>query len=129
MSEDWRTFENLDVYTIAREFRKRIFKLIKLLPKEEKSNLSIQMRRAATSLTNNLAEGHGRFHYLETIHFCVQARGSLQELIDDINICFDEKYFQEKHLNDLKEQAYNVLKKLNGYIAYLKRQKDKSNSK
>ncbi|MDI6784328.1 MAG: four helix bundle protein, partial [bacterium] len=125
MNAEWKTFEHLEVYNIAREFRRRIFKLIKLLPKEEKMNLSVQMRRAATSLTNNLAEGHGRFHYLETIHFCVQSRGSLQELIDDINICLDEKYFQQKHLEELKEQAYNVLKKLNGYIAYLKRQKTK----
>ena len=125
MEKEWKTFENLEVYTIAREFRRRIFKLIKLLPKEEKSNLSIQMRRAATSLTNNLAEGHGRFHYLETIHFCVQSRGSLQELIDDINICIDEKYFQEKHLKELKEQAYSLLKKINGYIAFLKNQKTK----
>jgi four helix bundle protein len=125
MGKDWKTFENLEVYIIAREFRRRIFKLIKLLPKEEKSNLSIQMRRAATSLTNNIAEGHGRFHYLETIHFCVQSRGSLQELIDDINICIDEKYFQEKHLKELKEQAYSLLKKINGYIAFLKNQKTK----
>jgi len=125
MSEEWKTFEHLEVYKTAREFRKRIFKLTKLLPKDEKQNLFLQMRRAATSLTNNLAEGHGRHHYLETIHFSIQSRGSLQELIDDINICIDEGYFQLKHLEDLKKQAYIVLKILNGYIAYLKKQKGK----
>ena len=50
------------------------------------------MRRAAVSLTNNIAEGHGRFHFLDQIKFMLQARGSLEELIDDLNVCEDEQY-------------------------------------
>jgi four helix bundle protein len=49
----FKTFEDLEVYKAAREFRKKIYKLIKELPGEEKFNLVGQMRRAATSLTNN----------------------------------------------------------------------------
>ena len=52
-------FEDLEVYKAAREFRKKIYFPIKRLPAEEKHNLVAQMRRAATSLTNNIAEGHG----------------------------------------------------------------------
>lgn len=88
MFKDWKTFEDLDVYKLAREFRKEIFKLIKKLPDEEKYNLASQMRRASTSLTNNIAEGHGRFSYQENIQFVRQSRGSLEELIDDLNIYF-----------------------------------------
>jgi four helix bundle protein len=119
----YNTFEELDVYNLARAFRKEIYKLIKKLPEEEKYNLVSQMRKAATSLTNNIAEGHGRFHYQENIQFCRQARGSLSELIDDLNICLDEQYFHEDYLNNLKREAYKINKVLNGYIAYLKRKK------
>jgi four helix bundle protein len=86
-----RSFEDLEVYTAAREFRKQIYKLIKKLPPEETYNLASQMRRAALSLTNNIAEGHGRFFYQENIQFCRISRGSLMELIDDLNTCIDEK--------------------------------------
>jgi hypothetical protein len=55
----YETFEELVVYKSAREFRKEIYNLIKSLPEEEKYNLVSQMRRAATSLTNNIAEGAG----------------------------------------------------------------------
>jgi four helix bundle protein len=93
------TFEDLEVYKAAREFRKKIFNLIKQLPSEEKYNLGSQMRRAATSLTNNIAEGHGRFHFQENIQFLRQARGSLEELLDDLNICIDESYIKIIDLN------------------------------
>src|SRR4030042_5431219 len=119
----YNTFEELEVYKLAREFRKKIYKLIKNLPEEENYNLISQMRRAATSLTNNIAEGHGRYHYQENIQFCRQSRGSLSELIDDLNICLDEQYFPEDYLNNLKQDASEINKRLNGYISYLKRRK------
>ena len=53
----YKTFEDLELYKAAREFRKAIYSFIKSLPDEEKFNLGSQMRRAATSLTNNIAEG------------------------------------------------------------------------
>ena len=84
-------FENLPVYQKARAFRNRIYELVKKLPAFEEYNLKFQMRKAAVSLTNNIAEGHGRYYYPENIHFCRQARGSLFELIDDLNTCLDQK--------------------------------------
>lgn len=120
----YRSFEDLELYKAAREFRKAIYAMIKKLPDSEKFNLISQMRRAATSLTNNIAEGNGRYHYQESIQFCRQARGSLAELIDDLNICIDEKYFPEKEMNELKLKAHEINKILNGYIAYLKKRKE-----
>lgn len=119
----YKTFEELDGRKRAREFRKEIYRLIKKLPDDEKFNLVSQMRRAATSLTNNLAEGHGRYHYQENIQFCRQSRGSLTEIIDDLNICLDENYLTEDYLNNLKQEAFEIIKMLNGYIAYLKKRK------
>lgn len=119
----YKNFEELEVYKLAREFRKEIYRLIRNLPEEEKYNLASQMRRAATSLTNNIAEGDGRYHYQENIQFSRQSRGSLFELIDDLNICVDESYLQEEYLNKLKSDAYRIGKALNGYITYLRRRK------
>ena len=94
----YKSFEALEVYKAARAFRKKIYKLIKGLPPEEKYNLASQMRRAALSLTNNIGEGHGRFFYQENIQFCRISRGSLMELIDDLNTCIDEKYLEQSYL-------------------------------
>lgn len=117
-------FEDLEVYKAASALRRRIYKLAKLLPKEEQYGLAQQMRRAAVSLTNNIAEGYGRHHWQENTQFCRHSRGSLMELIDDINVCLDEKYAQVERLEELKrEDGVKLLKLLNGYIAYLQRQR------
>ena len=120
----YKSFEDLEVYKVAREFRKKIYKLIKGLPPEEKYNLADQMRRASLSLTNNIGEGHGRYHFQENIQFCRVSRGSLMELIDDLNTCIDEEYFPMDYLEELKAEGYTVNKILNGYIAYLERRKN-----
>ena len=122
------TFEDLNVYKLAREFSRKVSELIKLLPKSEEYNLKPQMKRAKLSVTNNIAEGYGRYHYQENIQFCRQSRGSVCELIDDFNECYDEKYIKKAYCEELKKDAYNLIKVLNGYIASLKRSKDNINS-
>ncbi len=79
-----------------------MYRVAKQLPDEEKFGLCSQTRRAAVSLTNNIAEGHGRFHFLEQIKFMLQARGSLEELLDDLNICTDENYLPAEEIEKLK---------------------------
>ena len=120
----YKSFEELEVYIAAREFRKKIYNLIKGLPPEEKYNLGDQMRRASVSLTNNIAEGHGRYHFQENIQFCRISRRSLMELIDDLNTCIDEEYFPLDYLGELKAEGYTVNKMLNGYISYLEKRKN-----
>ena len=125
-NKKFKTFEDLEIYKKAREFRKKIYQLIKKLPPEEKYNLDPQMRRASISLTNNITEGHGRYHFQENIQFCRHSRGSLEELLDDLNVCIDEQYFPEEYLNGLKTEGFELLKDLNGYIKYLKTMKEES---
>src|SRR5204862_6223482 len=91
-AKPYRTFEDLEVYQVAREFRKAMYRVAKRMPEEEKFGLTSPVRRAAVSLTNNIAEGHGRFHFLDQIKFILQSRGSLEELLDDLNVCEDETY-------------------------------------
>ena len=116
----FQTFEDLKVYQTAREFRKAMYTLTHGLPDCEKFGLVSQVRRAAVSLTNNIAEGHGRFHYLDQIRFMLQARGSLLELIDDLNICADENYLPADAVSKLKQQASQVHQLVNGYVRYLR---------
>jgi four helix bundle protein len=120
---DEYSFENLEVYKLAREYRKKIYKLTHKLPSEEQYNLISQMRRAALSLTNNIAEGHGRYHYQENVQFMRLSRGSLEELMDDLNTCIDENYADRDYIENLKQEGCVLLKKLNGYIKYLKGRK------
>ena len=118
------TFEDLEVYQLAREFRKTMYRVAKRLPDIEKFGLASQMRRAALSLTNNIAEGHGRYHYLDQIKFALQSRGSLEELIDDLNVCEDEQYLPEKEIASLKQEGWRVRQLIDGYIRYLRQQKN-----
>ncbi len=74
-------------------------------------------------MTNNIAEGVGRYHYQENIQFCRQARGSITELIDDLNACLDEGYVDEASCIGYKQDAYRLIKVLNGYIASQKRRR------
>ena len=124
-------FEDLEVYKLAREFRKRIYTLTKELPKSEEYNLIFQMKKAAVSLTNNIAEGYGRYHYQENIQFCRQSRGSLCELIDDLIVFLDESYIREVEYYSYRKDAFHLLKVLNGYIAKTKQlqQNDKNRKK
>src|SRR4051794_7764847 len=119
----FQTFEDLDAYKAAREFRIAMFAVTRELPHFEKFEMASQMRRAALSLTNNIAEGHGRFHFLDQIRFMLNARGSLQELLDDLNACKDESYLSPEETERLKAQAWNVLPLVNGYIRWLRDRK------
>src|SRR5437588_10691504 len=117
------TFEDLEVYQVAREFRKAMYRVAKQLPDIEKFGLAGQIRRAALSLTNNIAEGHGRWHYLDQIKFTLQSRGSLEELIDDLNVCEDEQYLPVEEIVSLKDEAWRLRQLIDGYIRYLRIQK------
>lgn len=120
------TFEDLEVWNKARNLRIEIAKLTKLFPKEEKYRLTDQMIRCSRSVTNNIAEGYGRFNFQESIQYCRQARGSLYELLDHIMIANEEEYADFNTSQDLRNKTFLVIKILNGYINYLRKQKELS---
>lgn len=120
--ESGSTFEDLEVYQVARAFRKAMYGIARELPEIEKFGLISQVRRAAVSLTNNIAEGHGRFHFPDQIRFTLQARGSLEELIDDLNVCADEQYLPIEKISCLKKEGWRLRQLIDGYIRYLRAQ-------
>lgn len=116
-------FIDLDVWKLGHSIRKEIYILTKRLPSDERYNLISQSRRSATSICANLAEGHGRFHYQENIQYCRQARGSIEETRDHcIGIGALYTHLQEECTSIIKK-CLLVKKKVNGYIAYLKKKK------
>ncbi len=123
MTEPKSTFEDLEIWQLARELRKDIAALVKTFPAEEKYRLIDQMLRASRSVTANIAEGYGRYHYQENIQYCRQSRGSLFEMIDHLTVALDEKYIAVEHFGSLKERTSLAIKKLNGYIHYLEKRK------
>jgi four helix bundle protein len=97
--------------------------VLPILPAEEKWSLSQQIRRAVQSVPANIAEGHGRFYYQEAVRFCYIARGSLSETYTHITLARELGYIPEKFFTDLRQQVEDLIRIINGYIAYLKRAK------
>lgn len=122
----YKSFEELDCWKAGKEVRFYFKRVIESLPKDEKYLLVNQIKRAARSVTNNIAEGFGRFHYQENIQFCRSARGSLHELVDHLIICQEEKYVDEKEYLTGRELLNKAIAILNGYINYLIREKNKN---
>ncbi len=123
MEKDKYRLDDFELYIKAREYRKKIYKVVKSLPVEEKFVLNPQMRKAALSITNNIAEGHGRWLYQDNIRFCRIARGSTEEIIDDLNTCIDEGYCSSFNLLKLKDEGYELIKSINSHISYLNSKK------
>jgi len=125
MEEAKYSLDDFELYQAARAFRRKVYALSRQLPKEEDYVLRTQMRSAALSITNNIAEGHGRWHYQDNIRFCRIARGSVEEVLDDINTCLDEGYGDMAQNERLKAEGYALIARINGYIAYLRKSKQR----
>jgi len=111
-----KDLKDLAVWKAARDLQHQMYKLAKGLPDIEKFGLANQIRRAAASVTANIAEGYGRFGYQENIQFCRQARGSLYELRDQLTTCVDESYVTSADAKGLEAEALRVIRLLNGYL-------------
>jgi four helix bundle protein len=114
----------LEVYLECRIFRRMVSDTVRQhFPKEEKFLLCAQILDSSRSITANLAEGHGRFYYQDSIKFCRYSRGSLEETLEHLITAFDEKYIAEEILKTHKIKYDTCLKLINGYIRYLDKSK------
>jgi four helix bundle protein len=122
MSESLRTFEDLDCWQACRVLRIFVARtLCKALPKEERYRLGDQLLRAARSTTANIAEGYGRFHYLDNAKFCSNARGSAWEVLDHVITAEDEQLAPRDITTEARAHIEKAVALLNGYISYLRR--------
>ena len=113
--EDHRfAFENLRVYEETRTFVKEIYLLQNRFPKEEKYALGDQVRRAASSILFNIAEGSGRVSLKEKIHFIEISYGSLMESFSEIQTAQDLGYIKEDEVEAIRPRFIAVAKMLSG---------------
>lgn len=114
--------DKLDVWVRAKDFAIMIYKeVVPCLPSDEKWNLTSQLKHSAQSVPANIAEGHGRYHFLDNVRFCYYARGSLTEVQSHIALAHELGYLSDETYSRLASQAESIGKQLNNYIAYLKR--------
>lgn len=109
-------FTDLVAWKLARELRKLVFELVHRFPKDERYVLASQMRRAAMSVSANIAEGFGRYSYRENIQFCRQARGSAYEIRDHLATALDSEYLSREEWMQADVLGQRVIQVLNGYI-------------
>jgi len=117
-----RSFTELDAWKKSRILRNDIFELAKSFPSEEKYKLSNQIIRSSRSIGNNVAEGHGRFHYADSSKFLINSRGPAAETIGHLIIGLDLKCITNNVFETFKLQCEECMRLINGYINYLKQQ-------
>jgi len=122
-----KSFEELECWRACRTVRNEVRVILKKMPNEEKYALTDNMRRASRSITENIAEGFGRYGYQENIQFCRISRGSLYELIDQYITLNDEDYITEEEYQKGRSLINAAINLLNGYINYLKKAKRNNN--
>jgi four helix bundle protein len=120
--EPTKTFEDLEAWKSGRELRIFVFRqIVPILKNLKEFELLDQIKRASRSVTHNIAEGHGRFHYLDNYRFCSQARGSLNEVLDQLITCHDDSLISDSLYHDGRVHFSKTLRILNGYMSWLKR--------
>ena len=117
-----RGFEDLECYQLALQVLREAYGVAGRLPPEEKYNLAHQVRKAAVSAVLNIAEGYGRYHYLDSLRFYYIARCSLSETLSAFITC-NEVSFTSGELPHQRELCNSALRSLNGYIRYVRKQR------
>jgi four helix bundle protein len=115
----YQKYTELDVWKKARSFASTIYLLTSKFPKEEIYGLTSQLRRCAVSIPSNIAEGSGRQHVKETIHFLTIARGSLYELETQLYISKDVAMISDEQLDICLKEIEGLGKLINGYMRYV----------
>ncbi len=116
--------DQLEVWRLARDFAVLIYKkVVPLLPASEKYNLADQLKRAASSIPANIAEGHGRFYFQDNVRFCYMARGSLTEVQSHLALAKELGFLTLELYANATVEADKVARSINGWIAYLKKAK------
>ena len=115
-----RSFEDLECWKACRALRVFVAReILPVLPKEERYRLGDQILRAARSSTANIAEGYGRFHYLDNAKFNSNARGSCWEVLDHLLTAQDEGLIADEIVRKGRGLVNQAVKLLNGYMRYL----------
>lgn len=94
----------------------RVYKTTEVFPMKETYSLIDQMRRAATSITSNIAEGFRRQSYKEKVQFYYLSQGSLTELKNQLLIAKDVGYLKKEQFDEIYAQVQTTHRLLQGLI-------------
>lgn len=119
-----KSFTDLIVWQEGHKLVLMIYEITREFPKDEIFALTSQIRRAAVSITSNIAEGFSRQSMKEKIYFYSISQGSITELQNQLLIARDVKYISDDKFNIIAEQAITVNKLINGLL-----RKSKENNK
>ncbi len=111
------SFEKLEVWQLSRKLSVSIYKRTQSCPSEEKYSLTSQTRRAALSISANIAEGTTRVSAKDQAHFTTIAFSSLMELFNHLIIASDLGYLREDEVNTYRQQIQPLSIKLSNLKA------------
>lgn len=120
--------ENLEIYKLAERLEIFIHKVTEKFPKDEKFRSVDQLRRSSSSVTDNISESYHRFSYKDKINRMYIARGEAGETKSGIRKAFKKGFVSEKISDFVDEKYIELMKGINGYIAYLKKMEKEKNS-
>ncbi|MBI4009182.1 four helix bundle protein [Candidatus Roizmanbacteria bacterium] len=127
MSENYLSLEKLDTYKLARRLGSIVWGIFNLFDRETRRLFGYQFVEATDSIAANIAEGYGRFHYLDKVKFYYNARGSLLESRHWFDITIQRVKLGNKNLINNYLTCYKEVRlTLNGLINSAMRQKIKS---
>ena len=107
-------FLDFPIYKETKRYIKEIYSLSVKFPKDEQFGVTNQLRRAATSIALNLAEGSDRGSDKEFQRFIQMSIGSLNETVAILNICFDNGFIIKSEYDIMLTRAENMVKQLSG---------------
>ncbi|MDR5658770.1 four helix bundle protein [Serpentinicella sp. ANB-PHB4] len=110
------SFQNLQIYQLAKDIVKFNYRLTKKFPSEEKYALIQQMNRAVVSVPSNIAEGTSRKSNKDKAHFVNIAYGSLMELVCQMEIALELGYIEESEYDEFIIMVKNLSVKMSNYL-------------
>ncbi|MFV0554297.1 MAG: four helix bundle protein [Mangrovibacterium sp.] len=108
-----KDYKELIVWQKAMDATVEIYRLVKLLPKEETYALSDQMRRAAVSIPSNIAEGQSRNSSKDYARFLAMAKGSRAELETQLLLCVRVGYLTNDDISVVIDLLSEISKIIN----------------
>lgn len=104
------SFEKLDAYKHSRALVRSIYKKVEKLPIEERYALCDQLRRAAVSITSNIAEGMSRISPEEQIHFLEISYSSMMEVLSQLQLAVDLDYLPQSDFDEERKHIKTTSK-------------------
>jgi four helix bundle protein len=112
-----KSFEDLEVWQKGKTLTLRIYEIASYFPKDEVYGITSQIKRAALSVPANIAEGFGRYHFLDKAKFYLNARGSLYELKSHLLIAKELQFIKAEDAADLLQFIDQLSLQINNLIS------------